>query len=132
MAGLHAGLIYNSWPDMNGRFFPEDGFFLSPWWRNFFENPALAQFDHRIGAYVVAAMAAFVYSRAIRLTGGAKASGKAVAIIVTIQIFLGIVTLLLVVPELLAAAHQVTAALLFCAAVWHAHELRPRAAQTIA
>ena len=52
VAGLHAGLIYNTWPDMNGQVFPEDPFFSSPWWINFFENPGLAQFDHRIGAYM--------------------------------------------------------------------------------
>ena len=40
------------------------------------------------------------------------------------QIFLGITTLLLMAPEWLAAAHQVTAALLLCAAVWHAYEVR--------
>ncbi len=54
VAGLHAGLIYNTWPSMDGRVFPENPFFSTPWWINFFENPGLAQFDHRIGAYIVA------------------------------------------------------------------------------
>jgi cytochrome c oxidase assembly protein subunit 15 len=130
VAGLHAGLVYNSWPDMNGRLFPEDGLAMTPLWRNFFENPALVQFDHRIGAYAVMAMALFIFSRAVRLTGTPKKSGKAVAIITTIQVFIGITTLLLDVPEALAAAHQIAAALLFCAAVWHAHELRYGAASS--
>ncbi len=125
VAGLHGGLIYNSWPDMNGRFFPEDGFYFSPWWSNFFENPALAQFDHRMVAYGVAAMVIVIYSRAIKLgKGWAKNSGKAATILTAIQIFLGIVTLQFRAPEWLAAIHQLTAALLFCAAVWHAHELK--------
>lgn len=124
VAGLHAGLIYNTWPDMNGGVFPEDAFFSDPWWINFFENAGLAQFDHRIGAYIVAGMAAFIFARGVRLTGWAKKSAKAVAIITAIQIFLGIVTLVLLDPEILAALHQVTAAALFCAAVWHAYELR--------
>jgi cytochrome c oxidase assembly protein subunit 15 len=124
VAGLHAGLIYNTWPDMNGRVLPEDAFFSAPWWINFFENPGLAQFDHRIGAYIVAGFAAFIYARGIKLSGYAKASAKTVAIIAAFQIFLGITTLLLQAPEWLAAAHQVTAALLLCAAVWHAYELR--------
>jgi cytochrome c oxidase assembly protein subunit 15 len=124
VAGLHAGLIYNTWPDMNGRVLPEDPFFAKPWWINFFENPGLAQFDHRIGAYVVAAFAAFIYVRGIKLSGWARISAKTVAIITTIQIALGITTLLLQAPELLAAAHQVTAACLLCAGVWHAFELR--------
>jgi len=129
VAGLHAGLIYNTWPDMNGRVLPEDPFFAAPWWINFFENPGLAQFDHRIGAYIVAAFAAFIYARGIKLGGYAKTSAKTVAIITTIQIGLGITTLLLQAPEWLAAAHQVTAACLLCAGVWHAFELRALAVQ---
>jgi cytochrome c oxidase assembly protein subunit 15 len=127
VAGLHAGLIYNTWPDMNGRVLPEDPFFSMPWWINFFENPGLAQFDHRIGAYIVAGFATFIYVRGVKLTGYAKASAKTVAIITVFQVFLGITTLLLQAPEWLAAAHQVTAALLLCAAVWHAYELRASA-----
>jgi cytochrome c oxidase assembly protein subunit 15 len=124
VAGLHAGLVYNTWPDMNGRVFPDNPFFASPWWINFFENDGLAQFDHRIGAYVVAGFVVFIYARGLRLGGWAKKSAKTVATITTLQIALGIMTLLLVAPEALAAMHQVTAALLLCAAVWHAYELR--------
>jgi cytochrome c oxidase assembly protein subunit 15 len=126
VAGLHAGLVYNTWPDMNGHVFPDAPFFSSPWWINFFENDGLAQFDHRIGAYIVAGVAAFIYARGIRLTGCAKTSAKLVAAITAFQIFLGIATLILMAPEALAAAHQVTAATLLCAAVWHAFELRHR------
>ena len=124
VAGLHAGLIYNTWPDMNGRVLPEDPFFSAPWWINFFENPGLAQFDHRIGAYIVAGAAAWIYARGVKLTGWAKKTAKLVAAITVFQIGVGITTLLMVAPEALAAAHQVTAALLLSAAVWHAFELR--------
>jgi cytochrome c oxidase assembly protein subunit 15 len=124
VAGLHAGLVYNTWPDMNGHVFPDNPFFASPWWINFFENDGLAQFDHRIGAYLVAAFAAWVYLQGIKLSGTAKRSAKVVAAIVAFQIFLGIATLLLMAPVWLSALHQVTAATLLCAAVWHAYELR--------
>jgi heme a synthase len=124
VAGLHAGLLYNTWPDMNGRIFPEGAFFLSPWWLNPFENPGLAQFDHRIGAYIVAACAVVVYINGIRLSGWAKRTAKIVASVTTFQVALGIVTLLMLDPEGMAAFHQVVAAALFCAAVWHAYELR--------
>lgn len=124
VAGLHAGLIYNTWPDMDGRVFPEHPFFSAPWWINFFENPGLAQFDHRIGAYIVAGFAVWIFARGVRLGGAAKKSAKLVATITTFQIGLGIATLLLQAPEGLAALHQVTAAALLCAAVWHAYELR--------
>ena len=86
--------------------------------------PWLAQFDHRIGAYIVAGFAAFITVRSFKLAGYAKTSGKAVGIITAIQIFLGIATLMMQAPQGLAALHQVTAALLLCAAVWHAYELR--------
>ncbi|MBA2590679.1 MAG: COX15/CtaA family protein [Alphaproteobacteria bacterium] len=124
VAGLHAGLIYNTWPDMNGKVFPEDPFFSAPWWINFFESPGLAQFDHRIGAYAVAGFAAWIYIQGMKLSGTAKVSAKSVAIITAWQVFLGIATLLMQAPVWLSALHQVTAATLLCAAVWHAYELR--------
>jgi len=128
VAGLHAGLIYNTWPDMNGRVFPEDPFFSRPWWINFFENPGLAQFDHRIGAYIVAGFAAWIFAGGMGFGGWPKKSAKLVAAITAFQIGLGIFTLLLQAPEELAALHQVTAAALLCAAVWHAYEVRYRQA----
>jgi cytochrome c oxidase assembly protein subunit 15 len=126
VAGLHAGLIYNTWPSMDGRFAPEDAFAQSPWWINFFENPGTAQFDHRIGAYIVA-LSVFVLwwrERSAALTGYARRSGNALLHITLFQFALGIATLLLQAPEFLAAAHQLTAALLLCTAVWHTFELR--------
>lgn len=124
VAGLHAGLIYNTWPSMDGRVFPEGAFFSSPWWINFFENPGLAQFDHRIGAYIIAVAAIFIGNGARRMTGWARFSGMRVLNITAIQLILGITTLVLQAPEYLAAIHQLVAALLLCAAAWHVFELR--------
>ena len=129
VAGLHAGFVYNTWPDMNGRVFPEDAFFHAPWWINFFENEGLVQFNHRMVAYAVAAFAAVIYARGIALGKQpdgthARNSAKAVAILTILQVFLGIVTLVLVAPPLLAALHQLMAAFLLCAAIWHAYELK--------
>jgi cytochrome c oxidase assembly protein subunit 15 len=124
VAGLHAGLIYNTWPDMDGRIFPEGAFAITPWWVNPFENPGLAQFDHRIGAYIVAGFAIYIYVKGIVLIGASKKSAKLVATLTALQIGLGIVTLMMQAPEGLAALHQVMAATLFCAAIWHAYELR--------
>ena len=125
VAGLHAGLIYNTWPSMDGRFAPEDLFGLSPWWINFFENSGTAQFDHRIGAYIVAvSVFALWWRERGKLVGLARRSGNALLHITLFQIVLGIATLLLQAPEFLAAAHQLTAALLLCTVVWHAFEMR--------
>ena len=126
VAGLHAGLIYNTWPSMDGRLFPENPFSVTPWWRSFFEDPGLAQFDHRIGAYIVffvALMLSFrVRSR--KPSGQSANAAGVVAGLAVFQVALGIVTLLTQAPLALAAAHQVTAAALFCAATWLTFELR--------
>jgi heme a synthase len=125
VAGLHAGLIYNTWPSMDGRFLPEHPFFAAPWWINFFENPGLAQFDHRIGAYIVALAAIFLWGSATRarVTGLARTSAWAILIVTFVQIALGIATLLNQAPILLSALHQLTALALLSAALWHAFEM---------
>ena len=51
VAGLDAGLSYNTWPLMDGKVIPGDLFVIEPAWRNFFENPKTVQFVHRLGAY---------------------------------------------------------------------------------
>jgi heme a synthase len=124
VAGLHAGLIYNTWPSMDGQFLPEHPLFSTPWWINVFENPGLAQFDHRIGAYIVALSAIAVWWSAMRsrLTGPARTSAYAILIITFTQIALGIITLLNQAPILLSALHQLTALALLSAALWHAFE----------
>ncbi|MGZ6006530.1 MAG: COX15/CtaA family protein [Rhizomicrobium sp.] len=126
VAGLHAGLIYNTWPLMDGRAIPEDALAQTPWWINFFENPGTAQFDHRIGAYIVVAsvIALWWTERSAKLEGLARRSGNALLHITLFQIVLGVATLLMQAPELLAALHQLTAALVLCTAVWHVFELR--------
>lgn len=48
MAGLDAGLVYNSFPKMAGRWIPEDILAFSPKISNFTENPTTVQFDHRL------------------------------------------------------------------------------------
>jgi cytochrome c oxidase assembly protein subunit 15 len=126
VAGLHAGLVYNTWPSMDGRVFPENPFSVAPWWRSFFEDPGLAQFDHRIGAYTVLAAALMLSFRIRSIKPGVQAVNAAgvVAVLTLFQVGLGIVTLVSQAPLALAAAHQVTAAALFCAAVWLAYEVR--------
>ena len=101
-------------------------FAQTPWWINFFENPGTAQFDHRIGAYIVVAsvIALWWTERSAKSEGLARRSGNALLHITLFQIVLGIATLLMQAPELLAALHQLTAALVLCTAVWHVFELR--------
>jgi cytochrome c oxidase assembly protein subunit 15 len=126
VAGLHAGLIYNTWPSMDGRLLPEHPFFFQPWWINPFENAGLAQFDHRVGAYFVALAAIAVWWCAMRakVSGRARTSAYAVLLVTFAQVALGIVTLLNQAPLALSALHQTTALALLSVALWHAFERR--------
>jgi cytochrome c oxidase assembly protein subunit 15 len=126
VAGLHAGRHYNTWPSMNGEFLPEHSF--DQGWLSFFETPALAQFNHRMVAYVVAASAWLLWSwlrtrSKASLPAMARYASSVVLAITAVQIVLGIEALLYQVPVALSALHQVVAALLFCAAIWQAFEL---------
>jgi cytochrome c oxidase assembly protein subunit 15 len=126
VAGIRAGLAYNTFPLMNGHFIPPEIFILEPWYRNFFENMATVQFDHRMIAWILAILVpVFWYrSRQIILPGSARLACNLFLVMLAIQICLGIATLLMVVPLPLAASHQAGAMLLFTVAIWVNHKLR--------
>jgi cytochrome c oxidase assembly protein subunit 15 len=126
VAGIRAGLAYNTFPLMNGHFIPPGIFMLEPWHRNFFENITTVQFDHRMIAWVLAILVpVFWYkSRQIILPSSARLACNLLLIMLVIQICLGIATLLMVVPLPLAASHQAGAMLLFTVAIWVNHKLR--------
>jgi cytochrome c oxidase assembly protein subunit 15 len=123
VAGLHAGLIYNTWPEINGAFIPApaDLFFDQPLWRNFFENHLTVQFEHRMTAYALVMLALFHAVDARRLgPGPLAASAGFVAIAALAQAGLGIMTLLFSVPLHLALTHQAMALVVLTAATLHA------------
>jgi len=66
VAGIDAGRSYTDWPLMGGQVLPPEPFGLTPWWTNFFENPSLTQFNHRILAYALMGFAIFAWLRARR------------------------------------------------------------------
>src|SRR5271169_1543924 len=72
VAGLRAGKIYNTWPSIDGSFIPSSArlFFETPWWRNLFENTLTVQFEHRMVAYALLAMAALHALDAVRSKAG--------------------------------------------------------------
>ena len=133
VAGLRAGMIYNTWPLIDGALVPEASrlFFEQPWWRNFFENALLVQFNHRLLAYVIFALAIWHAVDVVRSgKGGVVSTGALVlASAVTLQAGLGIVTLLHVTPLPLALAHQALAVIVLAIAVIHAARLGPVATQ---
>jgi cytochrome c oxidase assembly protein subunit 15 len=121
VAGLDAGLGFNTWPLINGAFVPDGLGALSPWYLNPFENPLTVQFDHRMLGYtVLAATLAQAGWLAIRGTSSALAlSALALACLALLQATLGVWTLLLAVPIELGLAHQAGAIAVFVAAVHH-------------
>ena len=126
VAGIRAGLAYNTFPLMNGHFIPPEIFMLEPWWRNFFDNMATVQFDHRMIAWILMFTVPYFWFKARKqqLSDSAKLACNLLLIMLVIQVGLGISTLLLAVPLILGAAHQGGAMLLFTAALWVNHKLR--------
>ena len=126
VAGIRAGLAYNTFPLMNGKFIPPEIFILEPWYLNFFENMATVQFDHRMIAWILAILVPIFWykSRQIALPSSVRLACNLFLIMLAIQICLGVATLLMVVPLPLAASHQAGAVLLFTAAIWVNHKLR--------
>ncbi|HUI33903.1 MAG TPA: COX15/CtaA family protein [Stellaceae bacterium] len=126
VAGLHAGLTYNTFPLMDGSFIPAGYAQLEPFMRNWFENVAAVQFDHRLLAMATAASVIVLWLTGTRaaLPPAAKRALHSLLAIALLQLTLGISTLLLVVPIPLAAAHQTGAVLLLTAAIVLRHSLR--------
>jgi cytochrome c oxidase assembly protein subunit 15 len=126
VAGTHAGLAYNTFPLMNGHLVPPEIMAMEPWPLNFFANLATVQFDHRLGAWTLAFAVPWFWirSRGAQLTGAALWAVHALLAALTLQVSLGISTLLLAVPIPLAAAHQAGAILLFTAALLVNHRFR--------
>jgi heme a synthase len=126
VAGIRAGKAYNTFPLMHGHIVPPEILMIDPWWQNFFYNMATVQFDHRLGAWVLAFLVPWVWWR-IRKSAAPPRAGLASNLLlaaVAIQVTLGITTLLLAVPVALGAAHQAGAVIVFAAALFTNHSLR--------
>lgn len=128
VAGLRAGKIYNEFPLMGDGLVPSDyrDAGLS-WVQNLFQNPAAAQFDHRLIAIttVLTVLGFWLYALTKLGRGPTRVLITALAVMVLVQMTLGISTLLLVVPVWLAALHQAGAVTLLTLALWSVHRLRP-------
>jgi len=125
VAGLDAGLIYNTFPLMGGEWIPQGIGALTPWYQNLFENKVTVQFDHRLLAMTsgVLLIGWYIKGRARFDEAGTTRSFKLIGMMVIIQVILGISTLLLQVPVWLGAAHQAGALLLFTVMLFNLHTL---------
>ncbi|MDO9411463.1 MAG: COX15/CtaA family protein [Pseudolabrys sp.] len=132
VAGLDAGLTYNTWPLIDGAIVPDSArlWFIQPAWRNVFENTLTTQFNHRMLAYAIFAGSLWHAYEAWR-AGVDRRGAVALAAGVTLQAVLGIVTLLAQAPLALALSHQVAAVLLLTVATVHAERLSRRDRQVV-
>jgi cytochrome c oxidase assembly protein subunit 15 len=119
VAGLRGGKVFNEFPLMGGQVVPPGYGQLSPWWTNAFENPAAAQFHHRLLAITVTCIVLVLAWRArdAALPQSVRRAVFAFGAVITTQLVLGITTLLLAVPVPLGVLHQFTGVLALTAAL---------------
>ena len=125
VAGLKAGKIYNTYPMMGEYWVPPGIFALKPIWLNHFENIATVQFNHRVLTLITFLSVGFFWIKARQITFSKRMRKAINALMHTtiLQFILGISTLILYVPTILAAAHQATAVILLTVALYLCHGL---------
>jgi cytochrome c oxidase assembly protein subunit 15 len=132
VAGLRAGLVYNTWPLIDGALVPDPArlFFERPWWRNFFENALMVQFNHRMAGYALWMLAVLHVADVARTVRGGRALTGALALAagVTVQAAIGILTLQYQSPLGLALLHQAMAVVVLAVATMHAEQCSLRQA----
>jgi heme a synthase len=121
VAGLDAGMSYNTWPLMDGSLIPGDLLAIDPAWRNFFENPKTVQFVHRCGAYLVFLMAFLHMALTMAREPGTTHARRSIVLwlLVSMQAVIGIVTLLSQAHTHAAIMHQAMALIVLAFAVAH-------------
>lgn len=124
VAGIHAGLAYNTFPLMNGHLIPPETFQLQPLWQNLFNNMATVQLNHRTIAWALMGLIPWFVWRVRKESPAARGIALVLFIWLGVQAGLGVTTLLLRVPVHLAAAHQAGAMILFALVLWVNHAIR--------
>ncbi|MCG6204384.1 COX15/CtaA family protein [Rhodopseudomonas sp. HC1] len=126
VAGLRAGRTFNTWPLIDGALIPSADrlWFETPWWKNLFDNHLTVQFDHRMMAYALWALAAWHAIDAVRARAGRVATGALWLFgALSLQALLGILTLLHEVPIGLALGHQAVGIVVLTLAVLQVERL---------
>jgi len=119
MAGLDAGMIYNTWPLMGDAFVPPE---LGT--QPFFYDHASIQFTHRILAYITCTV---VFAYGLRMMRHRMKLGSALSVWVVIQVMMGIITILTVVAIPIATMHQLGAVVMLTLLVYSLYISRPAA-----
>ncbi len=114
VAGIDAGRSFTDWPLIGGQLLPPDAAMLEPMWRNFFESPGLVQFIHRCVGYLL-----FVFGVVVWLKGRKSAHPQtqfafnAVFAALSLQVVLGVFTVVYAAPWQIAILHQLLAVILW-------------------
>lgn len=118
-AGLDAGKMYNTFPDMNGYFLPPGSFAITPIALNFFENPVLVQWTHRTLAWAIVGIGIFLFmkGRIANTPNPGRRFHNLILAMISLQFLLGVGTLVLNVPLAWASLHQAGAGVLLLLAV---------------
>ena len=124
VAGLRAGLAYNTFPLMNGYIVPPDLVAMEPWWLNFFNNITTVQFDHRMIAWSLMLLVPMLWWKVLRQAPQASGAANVMLVMLGVQVSLGIATLLHQVPVALGSLHQAGAMVLFGTLIFLNHRLR--------
>ena len=125
VAGHDAGLVYNTWPLLDGQVVPDGLTLLEPLWLNLADNVLTIQFNHRMGAYALTA-AILAYAVATRRESPPiRRRAVLLSLLVLAQVAVGIATLVTQVPIGLALMHQGMALILLLALVWNASVFLP-------
>ena len=118
VAGIDAGRSFPTWPDMAGEFLPSESFGYEPLWSNFFENPALVQFNHRLMGYIAFVLGLGLWWKARRSpVATTRGAFSVMAVMMLAQVVLGIFTVLYLAPLDIALTHQMGAVALFVLAI---------------
>jgi heme a synthase len=126
VAGLDAGMGYNTWPLMDGAIIPRGLGIMQPLWRNLFENALTVQFDHRMIAYAIFVFALGLVwgGRGLRFSARPHVFLVIVALLVLLQVTLGIGVLMMQVPISMAVMHQGVAFVLFGTVIAYLADMR--------
>jgi cytochrome c oxidase assembly protein subunit 15 len=124
VAGLDAGMGYNTWPLMDGALIPAGLGAMEPWWKNLFENALTVQFVHRMLAYAIVLYTLILWWRRADATGWLPRIG----LLIALQAILGITTLLSHVSLPVALGHQALAFMLAGATVAWLADVTPKRA----
>ena len=123
VAGLDAGMIYNTFPLMNESFFPSETLSYTPKLINFTENHGWVQFTHRILGYVVYMYLFSLYFKILKNNKNFRTNGKIIMILLNLQLILGILTVVYQVPLVMALLHQLNALILLGSVIVLLHKI---------